>query len=51
MTFTLCNYLCNIEVQVDPFETLLVIRLPDFFGKVNWKCINKILIKRILLNR
>ena len=24
MTFTLCNYLCNIEIQVDPFETLLV---------------------------
>jgi len=31
MTFTLCNYLCKIEVQVDPFEILLVIRLPDFW--------------------
>ena len=33
ITFTLCNYLYNIEVQVDPFETLLVIRLPDFLER------------------
>ena len=33
MTFTLCNYLYNIEVQVDTFETLLVIRLPDFLER------------------
>jgi len=33
ITFTLCNYLYNIEVQVDTFETLLVIRLPDFLER------------------
>ena len=51
MTFTLCNYLCNIEVQVDPFETLTCNKTTRLFGKVNWKCINEILIKRILLNK